>query len=74
MALLFFSLHFLALAPFSFSLPFDHNDSKGGALPSAWYHGDNHPVAKLFKRQNSTIAAVGSEGTQQANHHHDPFW
>jgi len=61
MALFFFSLLFLALASFSFSLPFDHDDSKRSAQPSAWYHGDNHPVAKLFRRQNSTISAVGSD-------------
>jgi len=61
MAILFFSLHFLALAASTFSLPFDHDDSKRSALPSDWYHGDNHPVAKLFRRQNSTISAVGSE-------------
>jgi peptidoglycan/xylan/chitin deacetylase (PgdA/CDA1 family) len=61
MAVLFFSLHFLALAAFTFSRPLDHDDSKRSALPSDWYHGDNHPVAKLFRRQNSTISAVGSD-------------
>ena len=65
MALLFFSLHFLALATLTFSLPLDHDDSKRSALPSAWYHGDDHPVAKLFRRQNATISAVGSDGTHE---------
>jgi len=64
MTVLFFLLRFLALASLTFSLPFDHNDSKRSPLPSAeWYHTDSHPVAKLFRRQNTTVAAVGSTGT-----------
>jgi len=60
MALTFFSLLFLASAPLTFSFPLDH-DVKRSPLPSEdWYHGDNHRVAKLFRRQNTTLPTVGS--------------
>ena len=69
MALTFFSLLFLASAPFTFSLPFDeHHDVKRGPLPSDWYQGDSHPVAKLFRRQNTTLPTVGSAGMHLPHH------
>lgn len=41
-----------------------HHDVSLGQLPTTWYHTDEHPVHKLFKRGPATdginYAAVGS--------------
>ncbi|KAJ7502621.1 carbohydrate esterase family 4 protein [Mycena galericulata] len=44
----------------------DHSHSAAKRLPSTWYHPDDHPVHKLFKRgaaatDGATYATVGSD-------------
>lgn len=62
---------FLLLLPLSSSVhgaaiprnDHDHDHVSQGALPSSWYHEDDHPVHALFRRQaapSATFPEVGS--------------
>ncbi|KAJ8488599.1 hypothetical protein ONZ45_g13898 [Pleurotus djamor] len=69
MSRLFVSVFLLCATPFVTAAALsgqheDHHDISPSRLPSAWFHADDHPVHKLFKRAPTTdgitYADVGS--------------